>query len=78
MSYKKINKNEALAAFDEMLDESYPSFKIGQLEYFPSQILKECDPIAYRCEFNDWLDAEQLEIGEPDNNEQEETEEEDD
>ena len=21
-------------------------------------MLKECDPIAYRCGFNDWLDAE--------------------
>lgn len=73
MSYKKISEDEAYTMFDEMLDESYPSFKIGQLEYSPSQILKECDPIAYRCEFNDWLDAEQLEIGE-----EEETEEQDD
>ena len=34
--------------FDEMLDECYPVVKIGELTFYPSQILKECDPIAYR------------------------------
>jgi hypothetical protein len=34
--------------FDEMLDESYPLFTIGDLTFYPSQILRECDPVAYR------------------------------
>jgi hypothetical protein len=34
--------------FDEMLDEMYPVVKIGELTFYPSQILKNCDPIAYR------------------------------
>jgi hypothetical protein len=34
--------------FDEMLDELYPVYKIGELTFYPSQILKDCDPIAYR------------------------------
>lgn len=74
MSYKKISEYNAEKMFREYLDDCFPSYKIGDLEYFPSQILEECDPIAFRCEFNDWLDAEELEIGE----EEEETEEEDD
>ena len=32
--------------------------QIGSLEYLPSKVLSECDPIAYRCGFNDWLDGE--------------------
>jgi hypothetical protein len=34
--------------FDEMLDELYPVVIMGELTFYPSQILKNCDPIAYR------------------------------
>lgn len=34
--------------FDEFLDETYPVYKIGVDTFYPSQILKNCDPIAYR------------------------------
>ena len=43
--------------FDEMLDESYPVFQIGDLTFYPSQILRECDPIAYRQSLLDFEDA---------------------
>ena len=33
----------------QLLDESYPEVKIGQLTFSPSQIVKECDPVAFRC-----------------------------
>ena len=42
------------AMFDEFLDEIYPSFQMGQLEFMPSDILKSCDPIAYRCGLADY------------------------
>ena len=48
--------------FDEMLDECYPVVKIGELTFYPSQILKECDPIAYRIgvsEYEDMVDEDQ-------------------
>lgn len=48
-------------AFDEMLDECYPTYKIGTMEFYPSQILFECDPIAYQIgviEFEDSLEEE--------------------
>ena len=47
--------SEAIEAYDEMLDEIYTEtpFSIPA-----SRILRECDPIAYRCGFHDWADAE--------------------
>jgi hypothetical protein len=34
--------------FDEWLDDVYPTYKIAGVELYPSQILKNCDPIANR------------------------------
>tara|TARA_R110002020_G_scaffold235687_3_gene447871 strand:- start:1526 stop:1936 length:411 start_codon:yes stop_codon:yes gene_type:complete len=34
--------------YDNMLDEIYPEYKMGDVSYLPSRILKELDPIAYR------------------------------
>jgi len=44
------------ASFCEMLDEIYPEVKMGELTFYPSQILKSCDPVAYRLELTDYLD----------------------
>jgi hypothetical protein len=51
---------EAIARYDEMLDECYPLVQIGTLSYSPSQVLKKVDPIAYQCGMSDWLDSEEL------------------
>jgi polyhydroxyalkanoate synthesis regulator phasin len=42
--------------FDRCLDEGDP-VKIGSLEYSPSHVLKQIDPIAYRCGVNDYVDS---------------------
>lgn len=42
--------------YDQMLDEVYPPFMDM---YDASRVLKEVDPIAYRCGMNDWLDGEE-------------------
>ena len=39
-------------AYDEMLDEAGPVTVCG-MEFYPSRILEELDPIAYRCGFSD-------------------------
>jgi len=47
--------------YDEILDKCYAVFKIGNLTFYPSQILKNCDPVAYRIglgEFEDLLKEE--------------------
>ena len=48
--------DEAYSVYEEMLDESGP-IEVAGIEFFPSQILKEMDAIAYRCGFNDYMDA---------------------
>jgi predicted nucleic acid-binding Zn-ribbon protein len=42
--------------FDESLDESIPEIEIGNLTYSPSYVLKNVDPVAYRCSLNDYAD----------------------
>ena len=44
--------------FREDLDELLPEVEIGALTYAPSRALYNIDPIAYRVEFSNWLDAE--------------------
>lgn len=48
------------ARFDEMLDECYSFESIGGpfAHMSPASVLKECDPIAYRCGVNDWEDSQ--------------------
>lgn len=48
-------------SFDMALDDIYGSFKIGTHTFYASDILKSCDPIAYRC---DLLDYENTFFGE--------------
>lgn len=47
--------------YDEMLDNCYSFSSIGGpfSGLYPSRVLQECDPTAYRCGFSDWLDSEE-------------------
>ena len=40
--------------FDEFLDEIEGSVTVAGMEFYPSDILKYCDPVAYRCAKNDF------------------------
>lgn len=44
--------------FDDAIDETTDAVLIWGMEYSPSRVLKEVDPIAYRCEFANWCDSE--------------------
>ena len=48
---------EVYDRYDDMLDECTPIVKVGMLEYLPARVLKEVDPIAYRCDLSDWLSS---------------------
>jgi len=50
------NDGDLVDAYDEMLDEVHGEVTIGHGTYSASQILSECDPIAYRVGFTDYLD----------------------
>ena len=67
----KITEDTALERYDDMLNDIPGHIMIGGMTVELSRIdaariLKELDPIAYRCGFNDWLDAEGLELGDED------------
>ncbi len=54
--------------YDSMLDECFSFESVGGIFscMSPSRVLRECDPVAYRCGKNDWLDGERdnlVEIG---------------
>ena len=40
--------------FDEFLDDCYPEVEVCGLIFYPSVVLKSCDPIAYRCYKSDY------------------------
>jgi len=52
---EKITESQAEQMYDDMLDE-LQSIKIGTMSYPGSYVLKELDPIAYRCGFTEYLD----------------------
>lgn len=63
---KEINNFDASdyiseSEYDDMLDECYDMVHIGNLSYYPSQVLREVDPVAYRCGYNDYIDSVELE-----------------
>ena len=40
--------------YDEMLDDCYPTVEVAGMTFYPSDVLKSCDPIAYRCGKSDY------------------------
>ena len=40
----------------EMLNECYPTFKIGYSEFYASDVLKNCDPIMYRIGLSEYIE----------------------
>lgn len=50
--------DEAREAFEEALHEAYGDVIVAGLPYDHGRVLREVDPIAYRCGLLDWLDGE--------------------
>lgn len=46
--------------FDEMLDELYEPMRIGELTFYPSDVLYTLDPIAYRIEVSEFETEEEF------------------
>ena len=40
--------------YDDLLDEGYDEYKLGYLTFTASDVLKNCDPVAYRCRQSDY------------------------
>lgn len=59
-----MTEREAENLYKEMLDECYGTVTIAGYIYATSQALKEIDEVAYRCGFNDFCDAEGIDLDE--------------
>lgn len=62
MHYEAIS--ETVAAYNDMLDEVYAWSDVAGINFAPSDILRELDPIAYKCGWIDWCDAEGIDTDE--------------
>lgn len=48
-------------AYNESLDSGGTVTVVG-MEFYPSRIIEELDPVAYRCGYNDWVDSYQCDL----------------
>ena len=53
----KLQEYELEALYDEFINETTELVEIWGMKYEPATVLQECDPIAYRVGFHDWLDG---------------------
>ena len=52
-----ISERMAEEMYDEMLDDCEGPVELCGMTYSASQVLREVDPVAYRCGFNDYVDS---------------------
>ena len=52
----ELTEQDLTDMFDELLDEG-GYVMIAGWEFLPSQVLKKCDPIAYRCDRDNYADS---------------------
>lgn len=52
----EIDPDDYESDYNDVLDEG-GAVVVGGCEFFPSMILRELDPIAYRCGLNDYVDS---------------------
>jgi len=50
-----MKHHDIIEMVNDLLDER-GEVTIGNLTFYPSQILKQCDPIAYRITVNEYID----------------------
>ena len=51
---------DAEEQFEELLNETCETLKIGTLEYDPGYVLRNIDPVAFRCGVSDMLADDEL------------------
>lgn len=48
--------------FNAFIDEMYKEVEVMGLHYPASRVLKECDPVAWRCGYLDYCDSVGIDI----------------
>ena len=61
MNYFDPADHVSLEEYDEVLDDCHEMVRIGGLEFYPSTVLKECDPVAYDQGFSDYVNGFEVE-----------------
>jgi hypothetical protein len=59
-----MSTNEALALYDDFLNETSEVINVCGYLFEPARALRELDPIGYRCGFHDWADSEGIDTDE--------------
>lgn len=59
---REMTEYEAEKEYVQYLDEVYGPVKVAGLMYETSEILQRLDEPAFREGFNNWLDAEDIEL----------------
>jgi hypothetical protein len=52
-----ISERQAAEMYEEMLDDCEGPVELCGMTYSASHVLREVDPTAYRCGFNDYVDS---------------------
>ncbi len=61
LTEKAEDEDQQYADYDEFLNECYSEEKdrtVCGCSITPSELIKQEDPVRYRCGFSDWLDSE--------------------
>lgn len=56
------SKLDALQKYDEYLTDAFGDIIVCGITMDSGHVLKECDPIGYREGFNNWIDAEDINL----------------
>lgn len=57
---KFYTEHELRSMFDDYLNSTTNTVVLWGMHYEPAYVLREVDPIAYRCMFADWMSEEGL------------------
>lgn len=50
--------SETVSAYNDMLNDCYDNLTVAGMEFDTADALNTLDPIAYKCGWVDWCDAE--------------------
>lgn len=56
--------SETVSAYNDMLNDCYDNLTVAGMEFDPADTLNKLDPIAYKCGWLDWCDAEGIDTDE--------------
>ena len=48
--------------YDEILDDCYDHWEMGNYTFYPSDIIKRCDPTMYRCGISEFENVKKSEL----------------